>query len=110
MATLTRETVTAAGLAEAYTAVSASDEFPNSSTPTFVRIVNAGASPTTATFVTTFTRADGNGTLALADNPVTVTAGTAQTIGPFNSATYGTTVTVTFSNTTSVTIACWTYV
>lgn len=104
MATYTRETITAAGLAEAYSAVAASDDFSNNGT-TFLRVVNADASPTTLTIVTTFTREG----LALADQTVTVTAGTAKTIGPFNTATYGTTTTVTYSNVTSVTVACWTY-
>lgn len=104
MATYTVETVTAAGLEATANAVSASDDFANNGS-TLLRVINGSGGDITVTIVSSFTRVG----LALADQPVTVTAGEARWVGPFDTSTFGTTTTVTYSATTSVTAECVKY-
>ena len=103
MALISTQQMQASGIAAAYTAVSASDTGDISNGRTFLHVKNAGGSPDTATVVTPGTV----GGLAIADQAVTVAAGTEKFIGPLDPALYATAgiATVTHSFTTSVTCA-----
>jgi len=104
MALLTSTTTTGHGITlPAAQAVSASDTFTNTNGRTILEVTNGGGSPTTVTFVTSGTYAVRTITYDVADDAQTVTNGTSKVFGPFDTTLLGTTITVTFSPTTSVT-------
>lgn len=103
MALLTVEDTDLDGLVATYNAVSASDTFTNSGR-VIIHVKNADGSPNTVAIVTPKT-VDG---LAVADAGGVVAAGTEAFFGPFNAATFNAAdqlVTVTHTNTTSMTMA-----
>ena len=105
MALLTNTTSTAHGVVlPAPQAVSASDTFVNTNRRTLIEVTNGGGSPITATFVTSGVYPiSSTVTYDVADDAQTVTNGTSKVFGPFDTSLLGTTVTVQFSGTTSVT-------
>lgn len=103
MAAYTVTTSALAGVAYTMTAVAASDTFANDGR-TLLIVTNADASPSTVT-ITAQNKADG---LTITNPTAVVTNGTTEVIGPFppryfNDSTGA--VTVSYSNTTSVTAA-----
>jgi hypothetical protein len=105
VALLTLTTTTAHGVVlPAAQAVSSSDTFTNTNGNTMLEVTNGGGSPITVTFVTSgvypITSAV---TYDIADDAQTVTNGTSKIFGPFDRTVLGTTVTVNFSATASVT-------
>jgi hypothetical protein len=103
MAALTVTSSTAHGtVLPAAQAVSASDTFVNNGR-TLIEVNNGGGSSTTVTFVTSGVYGLGTISYDVADDAQTVTNGTSKVFGPFDTTLLGTTVTVTFSPTTSVT-------
>lgn len=108
MALLTVQTVTDSGIEPAYTAVNASDTFPDDGTSrTFLEVVNGDGSPTTVAIAAVQASANvpGVGTITVPAVSVVVAAGDRAIIGPFTPAYRSSTgiITVTYSNTTSVT-------
>lgn len=101
MATYTVQSAVATGLTPTANAVSASDDFTNDGR-TVLRVVNGSGGSLTVTAVTSYTQ-DG---MALADNPVTVADGVTKIVGPFPVRSYGSTTTVQYSATSSVTAEC----
>jgi hypothetical protein len=102
VATLTVQTSAVAGTAlTANSAAGGGDTFANDGRTLF-KAINGDASPTTITFVTTQTI--GSADLAVADNDVSVAASADEIIGPFPVATFGSTVSVTYSSVTSLTV------
>jgi hypothetical protein len=107
MALLPTNTSTAHGAAlSAPQAVTASDTFTNNAGRTLLEVTNGSGGSLTVTFVpgSTFTISSGV-TYSYASDAQTVVAGAGKIFGPFNTAIFGsgTTVTVNFSATTSVT-------
>lgn len=100
MALLATQTPTPAGVVITRNAVSASDTFENSGR-TLIEVVNGGAGALTVTIPVSST-VDG---LAVEDRTVAFTAGQTKVLGPFPPGIYGSTVTLEFSATTSVTAA-----
>lgn len=98
MALLATQTISQSGITPTKNAVSASDTFTNDG-KTFLHVVNGNAGTLTIGVVTSGTK-DG---LAIADQPYTLLTGTEKVMGPFPTDTFGTTVTITFDVTTSVT-------
>lgn len=104
MATLSVENINLTGLNATYSAVSASDEFPNTSGNIIIHVKNGDASANTVS-ITTPKTVDG---LAVADAGGSVPAGEERFFGPFKRGLFNDgsgNVTVTHSNTTSNTIA-----
>jgi hypothetical protein len=103
MATYTVQTAAATGVVPTYGAAAASDEFANNGR-TVLHVKNGGGAPINVTIASAYTL-DG---LALADQVVAVANGAEKIIGPFSTAVYNDAsgnVTVTYSATTSVTVA-----
>ena len=105
MALLTSTSSTAHGtVLPAAQAVSASDTFTNTNGRTMLEVNNGGGGTCTVTFTAVGTYSVASGvTYAVAPDAQTVAAGASKVFGPFNTTLLGTTVTVTFSPTTSVT-------
>lgn len=104
MATLSVENISLTGLNATYNAVSASDEFPNTSGRIFIHVKNGDASANTVS-ITTPKTFEG---LAVADAGGSVPAGEDRFFGPFKPGLFNDSsgnVTVTHSNTTANTIA-----
>lgn len=106
MATLTVGTIargTAYDITTGLTsAAGGGDEFSNDGTAVLY-CDNQDASSTTVTVVSTKT-VDSDATLAVADLATTVGAGKLVAIGPFPTATFGTTVSITYSSVTSLSV------
>jgi len=103
MALLTTNSIIFSGLntESVYVAAAAEQTFANTGRE-FLHIKNASGSPITCTITTTAT----TGGLAVADNIITVGATTGeQMAGPFLPGVYSATGTITWSATTSVTVA-----
>lgn len=101
MAALTVQTLSLSGTAlTANSAAAGGDTFVNNGR-TYYKAINGDASPTTITFVTTATETEAQ--LAIADLAVIVAASADEIIGPFPEATFGSTVSVTYSSVTSLT-------
>jgi len=77
------------------------DTFANDG-KTYVFLANGDGSPTTATFVTTGTSTSAG--LAIADMPVVITNAKTEMVGPFPEATFGSTVSITYSSVTSLVV------
>lgn len=102
MALLTAQQITITGLNPTYTAVNATDTINFSSDRQFLHVKNGGGSSTTVTVVVPGTERG----QAIPDVAVTVAAGGAQLIGPFDSGeAVLNVISVTYSPTTSVTAA-----
>lgn len=98
--TLTVQEITRDGINPAMTAANEDGHLiANDGKKTFFYVYNGNGSSITVTFATPNTV----DTLAIADRQVTVPAGEYRMIGPFPTAYYGTTLTVSFSAVTSVT-------
>ena len=100
MAAITVQDVIRAGLQANYTNVAASHTFTNDGKDTIIHVVN-GATAMTLTVVSTAT-SDG---LAVADRTVSIGSSEEHFVGPFPTATYGSTVTIQFSDITNGTVA-----
>lgn len=101
---LTVQEITRSGLDPAYTAANGDGHtISNDGSRTFVHVQNGGGSPITVTLTTTITVGDDD--LAVADPTVSVPAGEDRMIGPFPQSEYSSSLTVTFSDVTSVTVA-----
>lgn len=102
MAVLTVQSSAVAGTAlTANAAAAGGDSFANDGRTLF-KAINGDASSTNITFVTTQTI--GSADLAVADNVVAVAASADKIVGPFPVATFGSTVSVTYSSVTSLTV------
>ena len=99
MAAITVQNIVRAGLQGSYTAVAASHTFVNDGKDTFIHILN-GATAMTLTIVSTAT----NDTLAVADRTVSIGSSEDHFVGPWPIATYGTTVTIQFSDVSDGTV------
>ena len=103
MAVLTVQQIARAGVVPAFAAAAGGgDSFPNTGNE-YVEVVNGDASDKTVTFVTPNTV----DTLAIADRPEVVAAGTRQKFGPFPPGTYNDSndrVGITYSDVTGVTV------
>lgn len=102
MAAISVQNIVRAGLQASYTAVATAHNgtFVNDGQRTFLHVVN-GATAMTLTIVTPAT-SDG---LAVADRTVSIGSSEEHFVGPFPVKTYGTTVTIQFSDTTNGTVA-----
>lgn len=101
MATLTVQDIVRTGLETTYAdAAGGGDDFANTGVE-FIHIKNGSGSDITLTIVTTET-IDG---LAVADRTVVITAGEERMIGPFPCRWYGASVSLTYSDVTSLTLA-----
>jgi hypothetical protein len=100
MAAITVQNIVRAGLETSYTNVAASHTFANDGSRTFVHVVN-GATAMVLTIVSSAT-SDG---LAVADRTVSIGSNEEHFCGPWPTATYGTTVTIQFDDTSNGTVA-----
>lgn len=79
------------------------NSFPNTGREQ-IEIANGAGSPITATFTTTGTYTTAGGTVfQIADHIVTITNGTSKSVGPFEVALFGSTVTIAWSSGTTIT-------
>lgn len=101
MALLTRQKILTTGLTPTYAAVSASDTFPNNGR-TFLHVKNTDGSICTVTVDSTKNCDQGVDHDAVTTVPATTGD---KMIGPFEVERYGSTPTVTFSNTTACTVS-----
>lgn len=102
MAALTVQTLSLSGTELTNNSAAAGgDTFVNDGR-TYIKLDNGDASPTTATFVTTETIT--TAALAVADLAVVITNAKEEIIGPFPTATFGPTVSITYSSVTSLTV------
>jgi hypothetical protein len=96
------QSIVRAGLQASYTvlATAHNDSFTNDGKRTFIHVVN-GATATTLTVVTPAT-VDG---LAVADRTVSIGSNEEHFVGPFPKDSYGSSVTIQFSDTSDGTVA-----
>jgi hypothetical protein len=100
MAAISVQDIIRTGLQASYTNVASSHTFVNDGKDTIIHVVN-GATAMTLTIVSTAT----SDTLAVADRTVSIGSTEEHFVGPFPIATYGTTVTIQFSDITNGTVA-----
>ena len=111
MATLTRQSIVPAGLANTYAAAAGGgDVIDNSDGKTFLHVKNAGGGSITVTVTAQSTSlvTATHGTLTVANIAVAVGAAAEKIIGPFPKAAYNNAsdqLAITYSGVTSVTIA-----
>lgn len=113
MADLTIQTIAAAGLDPAYSAVSATDKLKaDSGERHFLHVKNGGGVSTTVTITAqkTTARVGGAGSVTISNMSVAIPAGEERLIGPFPEAYLDTAgdVNIAYSATTSVTAAAFT--